>query len=918
MRSTLLLGLLSLPLWAPLPAQEASLLLARDGHARMIAAEFLLPFPDQDGDAVEEFLIGSPWQDDGGLVHLLSGASLEVIWSQRRPQGSGFGFRLVLIQDVDGDQVPEIGVSEPWLRQGNLYRGAVHLLSGATGELRWSLSAHPFELLGEALTAIPDQNGDGIDELLAGAPGSSLGSSGKGAVVLISGAQGSFLRGLFGATAEERLGSAVGKVGDLDGDGYAEALVSALRPAGASSGEVRILSMQTGATLQTLASGRTFDGFGETLAGLPDVDGDGLPDVVVGAPRSDAGGTNAGAVHLFSGATGAEILHVDGTQSQGRFGSWVTGMDDLDGDQVSDLACGAQRQGDGLVHTLSAAGGAVLGTFAPIHGQSLFGSWIGRAGDRDGDGIDDLAIAAQSHPELVVLSPVSGALLVHIAQADERDGLGLQLAPTGDLDGDGRPDLISASRSEKVLVLAGDDLHTLFEVPNPTTAWGFGEGLAGGADVDGDGLDDLAAGNPRGRNATNQTVGLVHLHSGRDGSELLRMEGAGGRFGAALAFFPDADGDGREDLLSGAPWAVNSLGAASGKLYLLSSAHGGLLLEAEGHLTQALFGIAFAPIHDLDSDGRRDLAVGAPADRLLTGPLPHGVVRALSGRDFSVLIEIVGPEPGDRFGEALVSLGDLDQDGVRDLVVGAPGHPVGGVWNSGAVHAYSGATGRQLWTTLSDQTSAEFGRRVAALGDVDGDGLPDVLVQMPRFFGGWNGPLGKVVVLSGHDGRRLAEVAGPARFASGFGDGLAGLPDLDGDGLAEFAFGDPLSDSAGATDAGRIEVWGFDHSGPYLAPVELLAGQPSELRVFGAQGQAVGFGLSLTGAGPTWIPRLGQALGLSRPIHALGTSVPNASGLAVLAGAVPAAWLGRGIWLQAVDWTPGSPAVSNPLFRFVR
>jgi hypothetical protein len=161
-----------------------------------------------------------------------------------------------------------------------------------------------------------------------------------------------------------------------------------------------------------------------------------------------------------------------------------------------------------------------------------------------------------------------------------------------------------------------------------------------------------------------------------------------------------------------------------------------LLFRVDDPRRQALahFGLALAGVGDIDGDGVPDLAAGAPYQNV-AGQGDQGQVFLFSGATGARLRTLNDPVPqaGAYFGLALAGGGDIDGDGVPDVAVGAPGQEVAGQAGQGQVFVFSGASGQLVLTLTkpSPQAQAGFGWTLAGVGDVDGDGIPDLAVGAP-------------------------------------------------------------------------------------------------------------------------------------------------------------------------------------------
>jgi len=309
-------------------------------------------------------------------------------------------------------------------------------------------------------------------------------------------------------------------------------------------------------------------------------------------------------------------------------------------------------------------------------------------------------------------------------------------------------------------------------------AGGFGTAIANAGDVDGDGVDDLLVGEPfyfqsgsltyQGRVSLvdGATHAVIRTHEGTQAQEML---------GTAIAGVGDMDGDGLADYAIGSwNYASNGL-SGNGDVVVHRGSDGGVLWSVEGTVTNQYVGFSVAGVGDVDGDGKPDVLVGDY----------NGVVN-LYGATGSVIYTLSG-QASSLFGYSLASCGDVDGDGLRDLLIGAPGYSSGSptIPFCGGAYVFSAATGAQLFVVEGDAQNDSLGRSVSGVGDVDGDGVPDLLAGSYTSFG--NGSLSGMV--------RVASGATGATIRTTYGDGvndrlgwaLVGLGDLDQDGVPDYA-----------------------------------------------------------------------------------------------------------------------------------
>ena len=564
---------------------------------------------------------------------------------------------------------------------------------------------------------------------------------------------------LYGAASGDLAGIAVAGAGDINGDGLDDMIVGASFAAGADgvagaqTGRAYVVFGQTdrhtgGLDLARVGDGiagfvivgeETGDSAGRSVAAAGDVNGDGFEDLVIGAPGADGPGNSrvdAGAAYVLFGKSAPFAAAVG----------------------LGSIAAGS---GGFVMH------GARAGDQA--------GFSAGRAGDLDGDGYDDLAVAALSADGIGAATANAGS--AYVLYGGSRDfSTAVDLATP--LPGDG------------VLVIEGGNFA--FDET--------GTSIAAAGDINGDGLDDLAIGAPNadGPNRTEDFLGSTYVMFGREGGH-----------GANLSF-ADIAADGT-----------------------------GLILYGEDPPDEAGFAVSSAG--DINGDGIGDLVIGAPNaggpdnTRPFAGdtyvlfgraggfPSPIDLGKLALGTDGFV---IHGRAALDRLGNTVAAVGDVNGDGFDDLAIGALGSdgPSAAREDAGETYLLFGRTGAMPahidvgsadWgldgmVILGADAFDQSGVSVAGAGDIDGDGFADLIIGA---FGGaglenGRGFAGEAHVIYGGDFTGAVTMVGTVAAETLTGTGMAdamvggaGDDTLDGRGGADALTGGVGNDVLRVRDA---------------------------------------------------------------------------------------------------------------------
>ncbi len=787
---------------------------------------------DLDGDEINDIAVGAVADDEGGsdrgAVHVsflnaAGGLKSTVEIDDATPNGpilansDSYGRAIASLGDLDGDDVIDIAVGANFDDNGGTDRGAVHIsFLNSNGSLKSTIeindstangpSLADSDSYGISIASLGDLDGDGVNDIAVGAAADDQGGADRGAVhISFLNANGSVKNTveINSSTANgpslqngDLYGISIASLGDIDGDGVTDIAVGAIADAGAGTlrGAVHISFLNANGSVKntveindSTANGPSLadsDQYGFSIASLGDLDGDGVPEILVGAVSDDGSGSSRGAAHLsFLNSNGSlkSTVEINDATTNGpslgdfdQYGGSVASLGDSDGDGVLNIAVGAPSDNGagsirGVVHISALAfirQSLEVNNTAP-NGPSLalgddYGISIVSLGDLDGDSVADIAVGARSDDEG---GADRGA--VHISFQNSNSN------PKSTVE-------INSSTANGPSLADGDQ---------------YGTSIALLGDMDGDGVVDIVVGAPLDDEGGNDR-GAVHIsYLNANGSVKSTVEindsTANGpnlanddRYGYSVASLGDLDGDGVTDIAVGAIFDdaggsergavhisfLNANGTVKSTVEINDSTSNGPNLGDDD-----FYGVSVASLGDLDGDGVVDIAVGAPGDN--EGGTDRGAVHvSFLNANGSVknTVEINsstsnGPTlaDSDGYGGSVAALGDLDGDGVTEIAVGAASD-TGGV-NRGAVHVSflnsNGSVKKTLEinsSTVNGPNLADFdfyGTAIALLGDVDGDGSADIAVGAVG-DNGMSGSVGTVHVHLTRAGTREIALSG--------------------------------------------------------------------------------------------------------------------------------------------------------------
>ncbi|MBO9616709.1 MAG: FG-GAP repeat protein [Dyadobacter sp.] len=778
---------------------------------------------DFNGDGFSDVLVGIPYYDedkvDAGRVNLYLGsgtffnpqAAITSYNFSNGHAGALMGVSVATAGDIDGDGFSDVLIGAIHDAQGQTKEGTVAVCYGSANGNMFSDFAYlqidqPNAKFGYSVASAGDIDADGYSDIIVGARfyTNGQGQEQEGAAFIYRGGSGG-LQGsptiIEGNQYDAAMGNKVSSAGDVNGDGYSDVLISAYLfddPGNKDNGRVSLyLGSSTGISSQQQPArifyGNNNDNMGSSVACAGDVNGDGYSDILLGAQYHDNGQFNEGAVFVYLGSKdgifGEPVATMESNQVDGWFGTAVASAGDVNGDGYSDI---------------------VIGCYTFDNGQKDEGHVFVYHGGAEGIGTKDAGVITNSK---------TGAQM------------GLSVASAGDVNGDGYGDVIigapyfdDGQSSEGVaFVYHGSVTGLTTNVYNSKLQKDqvnsyFGGSVAGPGDINGDGYDDVLVGAKEYTNGQSNE-GVVFFYpgsaSGIDQNAapfICQADKADADYGFSVAGAGDVNRDGYADIIIGAPTYI-AQGVAVVYLGGMNGPGNPTFLTG---FTNTHFGEAVSSAGDVNGDGYSDVIVGAWGAAIGeqgegSAYIYHG---SSAGVDATYEKRLEGNQIDANFGYSVASAGDVNGDGLGDVIVGARYYDNNEA-NEGAAKVYYGTLGgindvSPAPTLLeSNVAGAYFGSSVSSAGDVNGDGYSDVIIGAYYFTNGEN-----------HEGNAYVFHGSPngIKTTSSFniesnianqllGRAVAGAGDVNGDGYSDILVGAPGFDNGNALDVGAAFVY---------------------------------------------------------------------------------------------------------------
>ena len=705
---------------------------------------------DVNGDGYSDVVVGAwAYSTNTGRAYIYFGGAVmnitvDVIMTGDST-GVSFGISVSAAGDVNGDGYDDVIVGASQYSNkgkafiyfgGSVMNNTADIVMGGEGTSN---------LFGISVSTAGDVNNDGFADVIVGASGYSS-STGR-AYVYFGGASMNNAADvtMTGETTGSNFGYSVSIAGELNGDGYCDVIVGS-NSYGSNNGRAYIYygGIAMNNISDVIMDGETGSWFGRSVSTAGDMNGDGYDDVIVGAYQYSSA---TGRAYVYYGGTemnSVSDFKITGEAVNDYFGNSVVSAGDVNGDGYPDVIIGAYGNN-------SSTGKAYLymyGMSGTLHydltltgetGGNSFGHSVASAGDVNGDGYSDLIAGAPGYSTNTGRAYIffGGASMNNTADVTftgeaTSNYFGFSVSSAGDVNGDGYGDVIvgaygySSGRGKVYIYFGGASMNNVVDVSmiGETSANWFGLSVSSAGDFNSDGYSDVIAGAPY----INSNTGKAYLYYGgasmNNAADLtFAGETTSNNFGWAVATAGDANGDGINDIIIGAP----SYNSATGRVYLYygsTSPEINADVIMTGESTGFYFGYSVSTAGDFNGDGYSDLLVGSY--EMGRAYIFFGGISMNNTYDVSMT-----GEGGSCVGYSVSSAGDFNGDGFSDVIISCPYIPV----NGKAYIYFGGGPGLNNNPDIILSEPTLFGQSVSTAGDLNGDGSVDLIVGASGYSG---------------------------------------------------------------------------------------------------------------------------------------------------------------------------------------
>ncbi len=714
---------------------------------------------DVNGDGYDDVVIGAPGaSSNSGKAYIYFGGIAmnnvaDVVLPQSNSYFAGGGGKSVSTAgDFNGDGYSDVIVGEyryaSFSDQGRAfiyYGGAV---MDNTPDVTFTGEAVN-NYFGYSVCSAGNVNGDEYDDIIIGAFRNGNNYTGKAYIFFGNGNDDNTADVTFtGLEVQNNFGASVSTAGDVNGDGFSDVIIGAY---GYNNSRGRAEIYFGGESMDNVADvfmNGEVTGINSAIqvSGLGDVNGDGYSDVVVGSDF----GNNTGRANIFYGGLQMDNVAdqvLNGENTSDYFGEAATSAGDVNGDGYSDIIIGAKgygsNKGRAYLYTNTMSGDDIADLSFTGQSSINFGVSVSTAGDVNGDGYSDIIVGATEGFGANSKAFIFYGGLIMDNSADVTlngpvSGFGYSVSTAGDVNADGYSDVIvgstGAALGNAFIYYGGVSMNTGIDITLYTgiSYDQFGQSVSDAGDIDGDGYAEVIIGAP----GHSSNTGRAYIYSAHVGYiAVLQGESSDHNFGISISGAGDVNGDGYSDVIVGEKYPFTGpQNGVHGRAFIF---YGGNGMDVSADVTMTgegdnnTFGQSVSDAGDVNGDGYSDVIVGEFQIRTPGSAGYYGRAFIFNGgavMDNYPDATMNGIGYNNDFGISVSGAGDVNNDGYSDVIVG---QKYSDNINKGKAFIYFGSVGSYISPNITmtdgDFFGDFFGNSVSSAGDVNADGLSDVV-----------------------------------------------------------------------------------------------------------------------------------------------------------------------------------------------